>query len=179
MTSLYPAIEPYRSGWLDVGDATKSILKSRVTPRASPVYLSTAAPVAVLPRKRASSSTPSAIALWCLTSGVAASPDPMRHWRPTPPGTWSPTWNSCAGNWASNAGWFLAAPGAYRLPMPRPTPRWSRNWYCGAYSCCVPRRSTGSTSTAPVNSTPTAGSPTWPPSRKPNGTTCCRLSTVV
>ena len=36
MTSLYPAIEPYRSGWLDVGDGHEIYFEESGNPEGKP-----------------------------------------------------------------------------------------------------------------------------------------------
>ena len=68
----------------------------------------------------ASSSTLIITARSCWISAAAVARAPMPAWWTTPRGIWWPTWNDCASNWASKAGWSSAAPGAPPWPWPMP-----------------------------------------------------------
>ena len=145
--TLYPEIEPYQTGMLDVGDGHYALLGAvrhaggqagRLPPwraRARGSAPTTAA-----------SSTRRNMTSCCSTSAARANRRRTPTSRPTPPGIWSRISSGCATCAASRNGWCSAEAGARRsaLPMPRPIPSESPNWCCAASSCSGRANSTGS-----------------------------------
>ena len=123
---LYPDIEPYRTGMLDVGDG-HSLYWELVgnAARQAGGLSCMAGPAPAAPPSTGGCSTPRATMSCCSTSAAAAARSRMPAWRPTPPGISSPTWSGCgARSRGRPAGSSSAGPGArpWRSPMPRPIP---------------------------------------------------------
>ena len=153
MRTLYPPIEPYDSGLLDVGDGQRIYWEGAATRTASRRCSCTAGPAAAAPPTTAGCSTRTRYRVVLFDQrGCGRSTPHASRLAPTcsttPPGTWSPTWSGCAARWASSAGWCSAGRGAapWRWPTPRRTPSGSANWSCAASSRCGARSCTGSTS---------------------------------
>ena len=135
LRTLYPEIEPFDSGMLDVGDGHTIYWERVGTKGAKPaVFLHggpgggdlAEAPAAV--RSGALRRDPVRPAR--LRQVHAATP----AWTPTRPGIWSPTSSGCASWPASTNGWCSAAPGArrWRSPMPKRIRSGSANSSCAA-----------------------------------------------
>ena len=157
---LYPAIEPFRHGYLRVSDVHELYYEEC----GNPAGKARGVP-ARRPRRGIGQARPS----------ILRSP-PLPHrrvrsarLRPQPPeceshrehhlALWSPTSNGCASTSASSAGWCSADRGAarWRSPTRKRTRSASPSSCCAAFSCCATRRSAGSTSTAPRRYFPIAG----------------------
>ena len=161
MRTLYPPIEPYKSGHLDVGDGHRVYWEISGNPRASRRSSSMAGRAAAPRRCIDSSSIRSATASCCSTSAAAVARRPTRRLEA------NTTWHLVADmerlradDRASSNGSSSAAPGARPSPSPmrRPTRSASANWSCAASSRCGARRSTGTTRRARPGSFRTSGS---------------------
>ena len=122
--TLYPPIEPYATGMLDVGDGQRIYWEECGRPDGKPAVFLHGGPgggttpavrrlfdparyrVVLLDQRGCGRSTPHASGpQTCAT---------------TRPGTWWPTWNGCGRPAGSNVGRSSAAPGAARWPWPTP-----------------------------------------------------------
>ncbi len=159
--TLYPAIEPYRSGYAARLAAARDLLGGIAATRdgkpavfvhggpgagASPVGARLLRPEA-LPHRRV---RPARLR----PQPAAREPRGQHHLAPR-----GRHGARCASTSASSAGWCSAARGArrWRSPTRRRTRSASASWCCAASSCCARPRSTGSTSRARARSSRTAG----------------------
>ncbi len=119
------AIEPYRTGTLDVGDGHDLYFEECGNPRRPAGRCWCMAARAAAPIRPCAASTIRAItASSCSISAAAAARRRTRRSKPIRPGISSPTWSACARSSASSAGSCSAARGArrWRSPMPRRIP---------------------------------------------------------
>src|SRR5437870_8100230 len=136
MNRLYPEIEPYDQGILDVSDGNHIYWEVCGSPTGKPAVMFHGGPgsgcVAGWRRYLNRPHT----APCCLTSGAAAGAPPTRAipqstWSRTRRNTSSRTLSGFDNGSGSSAGWSLAAHGARHLPLltpnayPKASPRWS------------------------------------------------------
>ena len=77
MPSLYPPLEPYRTGYLSVGDGHSIYFEESGDPDGKPAFLYMAVRVGGRHPQQGSSLILSAIALFSLTSAAAVTQPPM------------------------------------------------------------------------------------------------------
>jgi proline iminopeptidase len=96
LRTLYPEIEPYETGLLDTGEGHQVYYERCGTPGATPAVFVHGGPGGGCSPTHRRLFDPARYDVLLFDQRGCGRSTPMPSWRPTPPGTWWPTWSGCA-----------------------------------------------------------------------------------